>query len=156
MFACLHWVSNNSVPRPIPGQPYLPPDGVLPDANSVQSAQINATQDSQAPTSTSETQPSNAVNGAGASPPSNLEAATREYNNTLRELAQDLVVKEQQIERIVKEITGLRRSQNDQERRMKELEKEAITLEDQAKDAGETREALIKQVEEVMMRVKRV
>ena len=158
MFACLHWVSNNSVPQSIQGQPYLPPDGVLPGLNNSQPTPTGAAQDSQQQLNATEPSQSTAVNGVSAAPATNpdLEAANRDYQITLRELAQDLVVKEQQIEMLVKDMPGLNRSQNDQEARMKNLEAEAQTLEAQAKDVDQERELLIKRVEETMMRIRRV
>lgn len=91
-----------------------------------------------------------------SAPNAHIEAATQEYQATLRELAQDLVVKEQQIEMLVKELPGQNQSQNDQERRMRELDQEAKVLEPQVREANMSRETLIRRVEETMMKIKRV
>ena len=150
MFACLHWVATNAVPQPIEGQPYQPPDGVWPTANGVP--------DTAAESQPAETQNASGLNGTSTESVTGVDydSAMKNYKATLRELAQDLVIKEQQIEMLAKELPGLDRSQNDQEKRIKELEDEARALEVQARDAGVLRESLIKRVEETMFKVRRV
>ena len=161
MFACLHWVSNNSAPGSIDGQPYMPPDGILPSVNGVHSLDNNAVQSAYNNSGNTEVQSPTGVNGvsvSAATPMPTAEQATEDhdYEATLRELAQDLVVKERQIELLMKDLPGLNSSQIEQESRIKQTEDEAKSLEDQAQHAARTRETLIQRVEETMLRVRRV
>ncbi|KAL9057529.1 MAG: hypothetical protein Q9162_002261 [Coniocarpon cinnabarinum] len=153
MFACLHWVSQNAIPAQVNGQPFWPPEGVLPNGNETLA-------DGQpADSNNADTQHASAVNGAEAASsatPTDTNAARSDYQATLQELAQDLVIKEQQIETLIKGLPGLEKSEEDQQRRMQELEEEAKELEEQAKVASDSREGLIQQVEETMMKIRRV
>ena len=153
MFACLHWISANAKPVQINGQPYMPPDGLVPNGDA-------AAADTPATAHPAETQLSSGANGVDSTSSAPLttesSSAARDFQATLKELAQDLVIKEQQIEALIKDLPGLNRSQDDQERRMQELEEEAKSLEDQARELSKVREGLIRRVEETMMKVKRV
>jgi mediator of RNA polymerase II transcription subunit 21 len=78
------------------------------------------------------------------------------FNNALRELAQDLILKEQQIEYIVNSLPGIGNSEADQERRMRELEVELRQVEEERARKEVERENMIDLLGEVIGKVKRV
>jgi mediator of RNA polymerase II transcription subunit 21 len=72
-----------------------------------------------------------------------------------RELAQDLIIKEQQIEYLISKLPGLTHSEKDQEQRIRELEEELKEAEEKSKVAVKEKEVLLAKVEEVIRSVKR-
>lgn len=78
------------------------------------------------------------------------------FNATLRELAQDLILKEQQIEYIVNSLPGIGNSEADQERRMAELEQELRAVEEERRKKEIEREDMVDLLGEVIGKVKRV
>jgi mediator of RNA polymerase II transcription subunit 21 len=78
------------------------------------------------------------------------------FQNALREIAQDLVVKEQQIEHLINSLPGLGNSESDQERRMRELEVELRNVQAVRESKEAEREELIDMLGKVITKVKRV
>ncbi|KAF2207620.1 hypothetical protein CERZMDRAFT_50822 [Cercospora zeae-maydis SCOH1-5] len=78
------------------------------------------------------------------------------FNIGLRELAQDLVLKEQQIEYIVNSLPGLGNSERNQEQRMKELERELREVEIEREKKEVDKRELVEVLGEVIGKVKRV
>ena len=78
-----------------------------------------------------------------------------EFNEDLKEMAKDLVVKSQQIEMLIANLPGVNSSEEEQVKRMKELERELEDLEGERIQAVKEKEALLKKVEEKIMGVGR-
>jgi mediator of RNA polymerase II transcription subunit 21 len=74
----------------------------------------------------------------------------------MHELARDLVLKEQQVEILINSLPGIRSSEADQERRMRELEFELREVEAERAKAETEREALVEGLGRVIGGVKRV
>lgn len=91
----------------------------------------------------------------GANIPPRPDSPTT-FNEALRELSRDLVMKEQQIEFLINSLPGIDTSQSDQEARIKELEVELKTVEDEVAEAAKVKEELIARVDNVIARVRRV
>lgn len=73
----------------------------------------------------------------------------------MKEMAKDLVVKSQQIEMLIANLPGVNSSEEEQVRRMKELERELEELEGERVKAVEEKKELLKMVEEKIMGVGR-
>ena len=102
----------------------------------------NAIQNSTQPTQTSHVPP---------------ELPTKEeFNDDLKEMARDLVVKNQQIELLIANLPGVNSSEAEQLQRMKELERELQQLEDERLQAVKNKELLLKKVEEKIVGVGRM
>jgi mediator of RNA polymerase II transcription subunit 21 len=72
-----------------------------------------------------------------------------------RELAQDLILREQQIELLVSTLPGLDHSQKYQEQRILGLEKELKAAEEERKLAVKEKEETLSKLEEVIRSIKR-
>lgn len=72
-----------------------------------------------------------------------------------RELAQDLIVKEQQIEYLISKLPGLTHSEQDQEQRIRELEEELKAAEEKRKIAVKEKQVVLAKLEEVIRNVHR-
>jgi mediator of RNA polymerase II transcription subunit 21 len=102
------------------------------------------------------------VNGSanaqgGPSDPNTPSPETSEvFQNALREIAQDLVIKEQQIEHLINSLPGLGNSESDQERRMRELEVELRNVQAVRESKEAEREELIDMLGKIITKVKRV
>jgi len=72
-----------------------------------------------------------------------------------RELAQDLILKEQQIEYLISILPGLDHSEEDQEEKIQRLEEELKAIEEKRKVAVKEKEALLIRLDEVIRNVKR-
>ena len=71
------------------------------------------------------------------------------------ELAQDLILKEQQIEYLISMLPGLENSETDQERRMKELEEELKVAEEERQKALKEKEEVLAKLEGIIRSIKR-
>ncbi|KZM22464.1 hypothetical protein ST47_g6357 [Ascochyta rabiei] len=103
----------------------------------------NATQHSAQPTQTNE-----------PAPPAH--PTKQEFNKDLKEMAEDLVVKSQQIEMLIANLPGVHSSEAEQVQRMKELERELEELESERLQAVKDKELLLTKVEEKIMGVGRM
>ncbi|RFU35653.1 hypothetical protein B7463_g690, partial [Scytalidium lignicola] len=72
-----------------------------------------------------------------------------------RELAQDLIVKEQQIEYLISSLPGLENSEKDQKETIRQLEEELKATEMQRKEAVKEKEILLAKLESVIKSIKR-
>lgn len=79
-----------------------------------------------------------------------------QFEEDLKEMAKDLVVKSQQIELLIANLPGVNSSEAEQVQRMKDLEKELEELEGERLQAVQAKEALLKKVEEKIVGVGRV
>lgn len=146
MFASLNYVHTRHPYGNIPGQPSQAPQSAGVQENGAPAANGDSQQQQQqgdGPTGSHE---------AGTPTPETQDAFTA----ALRELAQDLVLQEQQIEIIVNQLPGIGSSEADQERRMRELEAEMRVVEEQRAKKEVEREQMVDLLGEVIGRVKRV
>lgn len=72
-----------------------------------------------------------------------------------KELAQDLIIKEQQIEALISMLPGLDNSEEDQEDTIRQLEEELMVAEKKRKAAVKEKEAVLARLESVIRSVKR-
>lgn len=72
-----------------------------------------------------------------------------------KELAQDLIIKEQQIEALISMLPGLDNSEEDQEDTIRQLEEELMAAEKKRKEAVKEKEAVLARLEGVIRSVKR-
>ncbi|KAH6629489.1 mediator complex, subunit Med21 [Boeremia exigua] len=79
-----------------------------------------------------------------------------QFEEDLKEMAKDLVVKSQQIELLIANLPGVNSSEAEQMQRMKELERELEELESERLQAVKEKESLLKKVEEKIVGVGRV
>ena len=70
-------------------------------------------------------------------------------------MAQDLILKEQQIEYLISKLPGLDHSEEYQEQRILKLERELKGAEDRRKVAVEEKEIILAKLEEVIRSIKR-
>jgi len=78
-----------------------------------------------------------------------------EFKQGLVELAQDLVIKEQQIEVLISSLPGLDNSESDQERYIKELQEELNVAEAQRQEAIRERDEALAEVDRVLRGTRR-
>jgi mediator of RNA polymerase II transcription subunit 21 len=72
-----------------------------------------------------------------------------------KELAQDLILKEQQIEYLISVLPGLDNSEKDQEQTIRQLEEELKVAETRRKEALKEKEAILARLESVIRNVRR-
>ncbi|CAL3965410.1 hypothetical protein PZA11_001838 [Diplocarpon coronariae] len=72
-----------------------------------------------------------------------------------RELAQDLILKEQQIEYLISSLPGLANSEKDQEEIIRQLEEELRTAEVERKEAIKDKDDVLNRLEGIIRSVKR-
>jgi mediator of RNA polymerase II transcription subunit 21 len=70
-------------------------------------------------------------------------------------LAQDLILKEQQIEYLISSLPGLDNSEEDQEKLIRQLEEELKVAEEKRKEAVKEKEEVLAKLDEVIRSVKR-
>ncbi len=73
-----------------------------------------------------------------------------------KELAEDLILKEQQIEFLISILPGLDHSERDQEQRIRELEEELKAAEEKRKVAVSEKDIILAKLEGVIRSVKRL
>jgi mediator of RNA polymerase II transcription subunit 21 len=86
----------------------------------------------------------------------NPEPSALVFQDTMRELAQDLVTKQAQIEALIESLPGLGNSRRDQERRIEELEAELGKVEAMREEARREKEVLLRRVEGRIVGARRV
>ena len=72
-----------------------------------------------------------------------------------KELAQDLIIKEQQIEALISMLPGLDNSEKDQQDTIRQLEEELMTAEQKRKEAAKEKEAVLARLESVIRSARR-
>jgi mediator of RNA polymerase II transcription subunit 21 len=72
-----------------------------------------------------------------------------------RELAQDLILKEQQIEYLISVLPGLENSEKDQEQTIRQLEEELKIAEEEQKAAVKEKEEVLARLDNILKSVKR-
>lgn len=155
MYASLNYIYTRHPYGEIPGQPSQAP----PAAPAPPSAQeLSANGVAPAPNgeaATTQQNSSNTQNGRGeaATPPPDPPET---FNAAMHELAQDMVVKEQQIELIIGLLPGIGNSEDYQERRLRELEAELRQVEEERTRKEKEKEAMVDLLGEVIGKVKRV
>ena len=77
------------------------------------------------------------------------------FKTNQRELAQDLIIKEQQIEYLISVLPGIGNSEEMQEKRIKELEEQLKEAEVKRRAALAEKEVVLKKLDEVIRSVKR-
>jgi mediator of RNA polymerase II transcription subunit 21 len=70
-------------------------------------------------------------------------------------LAQDLIMKEQEIEMLISSLPGLENSEKDQEQMIRQLEEELKLSEEARKEAVKEKEAVLAKLESVIRSVRR-
>ena len=78
-----------------------------------------------------------------------------DFENGKRELAKDLVMREQQIELLISTLPGLDQTPEQQENRIKELEEELKVEEEKRKEAVNDKELLLAKLEEAIRSIRR-
>lgn len=78
-----------------------------------------------------------------------------EFKAGQKELAQDLILKEQQIEYLISVLPGLENSEKDQERMIGELEEELRVAEERRREAVREKEEVLARLEGVIRSIKR-
>jgi mediator of RNA polymerase II transcription subunit 21 len=77
----------------------------------------------------------------------NPEPSSQRFHETMRELAQDLVLKQAQIEALIESLPGLGNSRAQQEKRIEELEAELRDVDVEREKARKEKEQLLRMVE---------
>ncbi|KAI9695350.1 MAG: RNA polymerase II mediator complex subunit [Bogoriella megaspora] len=136
MYASLRYIQTHHAYLPIPTQPSMNPHtSQPPEGSSTSNGHAEA--------------PTEDTGGLRPDPP-------QVFNAALKELAQDMVLKEQQIEYLIDVLPGIGRSEEEQRGRIRELEGRLKEVEGRRKEAVREREGLVERVEEVVGRVRRV
>lgn len=78
-----------------------------------------------------------------------------EFQDGLRELARDLILREQQMELLISSLPGLEESEEDQVGRIRKAEEELRKVEEERRKAVEEKERLLEVLGEVIRSVKR-
>lgn len=140
MYASVSYIQTRHPYGEIPGQPSQAPQPSAPRSASAAPNSALAF-----PNGDAQQQPE------GTPPPEDAHV----FDAALRELARDLVLKEQQIELLINSLPGLGNSEADQEKRMRELERELKAVETERAAAEREREALVEGLGKVLVGVKR-
>ncbi|KAH6868295.1 hypothetical protein J4E91_007160 [Alternaria rosae] len=139
MSAALRQIRENAPPSVPEGQQPLETFAQLEARNAAENTQQNPTADpSQQPI---------------AAPP---KPSPEQFQADLKEMAQDITLKEQQIERLIAHLPGLNWSEREQVDRMKELERQLEDLEGERVKAVKDKDVLMKMVEDKITGVGRV
>ena len=136
MAAALRQIRENAPPSVPPGQQRLDSFAEL---EAREAAQQNASTDPSQPPFVPPPKPS-----------------PEQFQADIKELAKDITLKEQQIEKLIAHLPGLNWSEKDQVERMKELERQLEDLEEDRVKAVKEKEMLMKMVEDKIAGVGRV
>lgn len=100
------------------------------------------------------------INSTQLPDPSNTEEPVPDspevFQAALRELARDLIMKEQQIEHLIGVLPGIGTSEKNQNDRIQELEAELRQVEEQRKTAMQEKEEMLDVLGDLAMQCKRV
>ncbi len=80
----------------------------------------------------------------------------RTFAAAQRELARDLIIKEQQIEYLISVLPGIGTSEKEQEERLRELERELKVAEEERLQAVREREEVLEKLDRVIRGIRRV
>jgi len=148
MYASLMYIQTRHPYGDIPGQPSQAPASA---SNSAAAALTNGDASQQ------QSHPTRNTTEQRTEPPSTPPPEQPDvFNSALRELAQDLVLKEQQMEIIINSLPGLGNSEADQENLMRRYEIELRDAEAERSQAEEERERMVGVLGEVINKVRRV
>ncbi|KAK4541679.1 hypothetical protein LTR36_007823 [Oleoguttula mirabilis] len=165
MYAALNYIQTRQPYSDIPGQPNLAPDPApIPTPDSVLAPQSAVSQltngDASQQQPNGPSQPSQqavveepAADGRPRTPPPERPEV---FNRAMREMAQGLVLQEQQIEYLINSLPGLGNSEESQVRRMRELEAELREVEAERARAEAEKERMVDMLGEVIGKVKRI
>ena len=145
MFASLSYIYNKHPYGDFPAQPSQAPQPAEPTANGVAAPATNGDASQQTP-----------VTAQPAAPSSPKPDPPDTFNAVMHEMAQDLVLKEQQIEIVIKSLPGIGVSEADQNKRMRELEGELRQLEEARAKKEVEKQAMIDLLGDMVGNVKRV
>lgn len=79
----------------------------------------------------------------------------KEFEDGQRELAKDLIVREQQIELLISSLPGLENTTEDQQKRIAELEEELKKEEAKRAEAVKEKDVMLQKLEEVIRSIRR-
>lgn len=131
MYTSLRHIKETAPPAPIPGQPLL----------------VSFTELESQSTTTQPTQPTQEASNPAA------PVTQASFAADIRELSHDLVIKEQQIETLIANLPGLKKTEEEQVAQMKELERQLLEIEGERVEAVREKERLVARVEGVIGRV---
>jgi mediator of RNA polymerase II transcription subunit 21 len=101
-------------------------------------------------------QAANTANPSANPPHPHTATSPTQFAQTQRELARDLVIKEQQIEYLIDALPGIGKSEREQARRLVELEEEMRGVEERRVEAVRERERVRQVLDRVIECVRRV
>jgi len=139
MSAALRQIRENAPPSVPPGQQRLDTFAELEARTAAENTQQGVVANPSQP--------------AIAPPP---KPSPEQFHADLKELAQDITLKEQQIEKLIAHLPGLNWSEKEQVERMRELERQLEELEGERVKAVGEKDALMKMVEDRITGVGRV
>jgi len=139
MSAALRQIRENAPPSVPPGQQRLDTFAELEARTAAENTQQGVVANPSQP--------------AIAPPP---KPSPEQFQADLKELAQDITLKEQQIEKLIAHLPGLNWSEKEQVERMRELERQLEELEGERVKAVGEKDALMKMVEDRITGVGRV
>ncbi|KAK5132509.1 hypothetical protein LTR08_008893 [Meristemomyces frigidus] len=163
MYAALNYIQAHHPYGDIPGQasqapafapitppsdaaPHPPANGSLTNGSTIRPQPNGTAQPSQPPADDAPSDPHRTI------PPDRPAV----FHSALRELAQGLVLQEQQIEYLVNSLPGLGNSEESQVRRMRELEAELREVEAERAKAEEEKEKMVDMLGALIGKVNRV
>lgn len=159
MFASIRYIQTRHAFAPIKDQPDMS-DPTAPATTAPLQPSEQPTQTLTASAQESQQQPQNpdtetAANAdATDSPPGPDDPDV--FKSALRELARDLVLKEQQIEYLISVLPGIGESEDNQNQRIRVLEKELRDADEQRREALGQREAMLDTLSQLAGECKRV
>ncbi len=158
MYASLMYTLHHSAPAAIPGQPNQfehltattngPTNGIT--THDTPTANAETATQQQAGAASAATAPADALNRSNSPVPDPPAV----FTNALRELARDLIVKEQQIEALISSLPGIGTSEQEQVERIAELERQLREVEKERKEAAKEKRDILRRLDERIVRVK--
>lgn len=143
MFASLNYIQNHHAYASIPNQPDMNPHS----SNSANPSTTNGNTNGDSST---------AQNDPNAPPEDHVPDSKDVFQSALRELARDLVIKEQQIEYLVSVLPGIGNSEADQNAMIQALEVELRKLDAERTEAKRDRDQMLNLLGELAAHCKRV
>ncbi|KAK3681161.1 RNA polymerase II mediator complex subunit [Vermiconidia calcicola] len=153
MYASLSYLQTRHPYGTIEGQPSQAPQPAPPSQNTALPNGTSIQPQSQPAARTANEDGGTTENDRPPTPPPEDPAT---FDAAMRELARDLVLKEQQVEYLIQSLPGIGSSELDQERRMRELEKELREVEGERERAEGVREGLEESLGRVLVGGKRI